>query len=58
LFVISVLATSLRFDIALPNGISTRHPNVDQFIDNIRERLSQAIKIYEKTPFGKIIRCI
>ncbi|CAF3512541.1 unnamed protein product, partial [Rotaria sordida] len=50
----SVLGTSLSFDIKLPNGQSTRHPNVDQFIDNIRERLSQAIKIYEKKPLANI----
>jgi hypothetical protein len=50
-----VLATSLRFDMTLPNGISTRHPNFDRFIDGLRERLNQAIKLYEKTPFGKII---
>ncbi len=54
-FSVSVLATSLRFDMTLPNGISTRHPNFDRFIDGLRERLNQAIKLYEKTPFGKII---
>jgi len=52
-FFISILAISLSFDIKLPNGQSTRHPNVDRFIDSIRERLSQAIKIYEKKPLGK-----
>ncbi|CAF2919335.1 unnamed protein product [Rotaria sp. Silwood2] len=51
----SVLGTSLSFDIKLPNGQSTRHPNVDQFIDSIRERLDQAIRIYEKKPLGKTI---
>jgi hypothetical protein len=52
---ISVLAISLSFDIKLPNGQSTRHTNVDRFIDSIRERLIQAIKVYEKTPLCKII---
>lgn len=50
---ISVLSVSLSFDTKLPNGLSTRHPNVDQFIDSIRERLNQAIRTYEKTPLGK-----
>ncbi|CAF4885734.1 unnamed protein product, partial [Rotaria sp. Silwood2] len=39
----------------LPNGQSTRHPNVDQFIDSIRERLDQAIRISGKKPLGKTI---
>ncbi|UJR35822.1 hypothetical protein I4U23_028569 [Adineta vaga] len=50
----SVLTTSLSFDIKLPNSQSTRHPNVNQFIDNIRERFAQAIQIYEKTPLANI----
>ncbi|CAF4273501.1 unnamed protein product, partial [Rotaria magnacalcarata] len=50
----SVLATALSFDVKLSNGQSTRHPDVDQFIDNIRERLDQAIKIYEKQPLATI----
>jgi hypothetical protein len=54
-FSISLLAVSLSFDIKLPNGQSTRHPNVDRFIDSIGERLNQAIQIYEKTPLGKLI---
>jgi len=55
LFSISVLAISLSFDIQLPNGQTTRHPNVNKFIDNVRVRLNQAIRICEKTPLGKII---
>ncbi|CAF3366761.1 unnamed protein product [Rotaria socialis] len=50
----SVLATALSFDVKLSNGQSTRHPDVDQFIDSIRERLDQAIKIYEKQPLATI----
>lgn len=38
----------------LPNGQATRHPDANRFIDTIRERLHQAIEIYEKTPLGKI----
>jgi len=49
---ISVLSISLSFDIKLPNGQSTRHPDANRFIDTIRERLHQAIEIYEKTPLG------
>ena len=49
---ISVLASSLSFDVKLPNGQSTRHPNVNQFIDSIRDRLIEAIQIYERTPLG------
>lgn len=49
---ISVLASSLSFDVKLPNGQSTRHPNVNQFIDGIRDRLIEAIQIYERTPLG------
>ncbi len=52
---ISVVANSLSFDMKLPNGQSTRHPNVDRFIDSIGERLQQAIRTYEKTPLGKFI---
>lgn len=50
---LSVLATSLSYDVALPNGQSIRHPKVDQFIDGIRERFQAAISIYERTPLGK-----
>ena len=55
LSLISVLAISLSFDMKLPNGQSTRHPNVNQFIDSIRDRVIEAIRIYEKTPLGKTI---
>lgn len=47
-----MLSVSLSFDVKLPNGQSTRHPDANGFIDNIRERLHQAIEIYEKTPLG------
>ena len=46
------MALSLTFDVALPNGQSTRHPDANQFIDELRERLHQAIEVYEKTPLG------
>lgn len=49
----SVLSVSLSFDIKLPNGKSTRHPDANRFIDNIRERLHQAIQVYEQIPMGK-----
>ena len=51
----SVLSISLSFDIKLPNGQSSRHPDANRFIDNIRERLHQAIQIYEQTPLGTSI---
>lgn len=50
----SVLSVSLSFDVKLPNGQSTRHPDANRFIDTIRERLQQAIEIYERKPLGKI----
>ncbi|CAF4800212.1 unnamed protein product [Rotaria sp. Silwood1] len=45
-----VLAISFSFDITLFNGRATRHPDINQCIDTICERLRQAIDIYEKTP--------
>lgn len=51
-FLISVLSISLSFDVELPNGRSTRHPDANRFIDTIRERLHQAIEIYEQKPLG------
>ena len=48
----SVLSLSLSFDVTLPNGQSIRHPKVNDFLDFMRERLRQAIEIYEKTPLG------
>ncbi len=38
----------------LPNGESKRHPDANKFIDMMRERLQQAIEIYEKTPLGTV----
>lgn len=52
------LATSLSYDIKLPNGQSTRHTNANRFIDSIRERLAHAIQIYEKTPLGRKVSLI
>jgi hypothetical protein len=40
--------------VALPNGQSIRHPDVNKFVDMMRERLQQAIEIYEKTPLGRV----
>jgi hypothetical protein len=40
-------------NLSVTNAQSTRHPDANRFIDTIRERLHQAIEIYEKTPLGK-----
>ncbi|CAF1508051.1 unnamed protein product [Didymodactylos carnosus] len=48
------ISTSITFDITLPNGQSTRHPDVNKFIDSLRERLEQAIEIYERTPLANV----
>ncbi|CAF1560656.1 unnamed protein product [Rotaria magnacalcarata] len=50
----NVLSVSLSFDVKLPNGHSSRHPDANRFIDTIRERLHQAIETYEKTPLANI----
>ncbi|CAF4543477.1 unnamed protein product, partial [Rotaria sp. Silwood2] len=49
-----ILSLSLTFDVTLPNGQATRHPKANPFIDMIRERLQQAIEIYEKTPLANV----
>ncbi|CAF3768327.1 unnamed protein product [Rotaria sp. Silwood1] len=51
-YIANVLSISLSFDIKLPNGQSTRHLDANRFIDSIRERLHQAIEIYDKKPLG------
>ncbi|CAF1638010.1 unnamed protein product [Adineta ricciae] len=51
----NILSVSLSFDVKLPNGQATRHPDANRFIDTIRERLHQAIEIYEKKPLANII---
>ncbi|CAF3866966.1 unnamed protein product [Rotaria sordida] len=48
--IVVILAISFGIDLKLFNGKSTRHPNTDQFIDMMRERLRQAIDIYESKP--------
>ncbi|CAF1410376.1 unnamed protein product, partial [Rotaria sordida] len=53
-YIAKVLSVSLSFNIKLPNGQSTRHPDTNRFIDAIRERLHQAIEIYEKKPLANI----
>lgn len=50
----SILSVSLSFDVKLPNGQATRHPDANRFIDTIRERLHQAIEVYDKTPLGEL----
>ncbi len=45
---------SISFDIKLFNGQSTRHPNADEFIDDICQRLDQAIEVYEKTTLSQM----
>jgi hypothetical protein len=53
-FFISLLSVSISFDIILFNGKSSRHPNTNQFIDDICQQLHQAIEIYEKTTLSKM----
>jgi hypothetical protein len=55
---ISLLPLSLCYDVTLFNGKSTRQPSVNQFFDDICERLRQAIEIYEKMPLSKIFSLI
>jgi hypothetical protein len=45
---------SISFDIKLFNGQSIRHPNADEFIDDICQRLYQAIEVYEKTTLSQM----
>ncbi|UJR24623.1 hypothetical protein I4U23_005997 [Adineta vaga] len=52
--VATLLALSISYDVTLFNGKSTRHPSVNQLIDELCERLHQAIEIYEKTPLMNI----
>lgn len=49
-FSVSLLSISLMYDVTLFNGKSTRHPTVNQFFDDIDERLRTAIEICDKTP--------
>jgi hypothetical protein len=53
-FFISVLAISLSFDMKLPNGKSTRHPDANQFIESMNEQVHQAIEVYDKAPLGRM----
>ncbi|CAF0768198.1 unnamed protein product [Adineta steineri] len=50
-----ILSISLSFDVELLDGKSTRQPNVNQFINNICERLHLAIEVYEKTPLMNVL---
>jgi hypothetical protein len=54
ILLISVFARTLRFDVTLFNGQSTRNPKIDSFFDGIHERLRKAIEIYEVASLGKI----
>ncbi|CAF4690202.1 unnamed protein product, partial [Rotaria sp. Silwood1] len=49
-----ILAMSFGLDLKLFDGKSARHPNTDQFSERIRERLRQAIDIYESKPLVNI----
>ncbi len=44
---------SLSYDVKIFNGETARHPQINDCIDAIIERLHQAIDTYEKTPLGK-----
>ncbi|CAF4636892.1 unnamed protein product [Rotaria sp. Silwood1] len=46
----AILSISFGLNLTLFDGKSTRHPDANQFIDMIRERLHQAIEIYQKKP--------
>ena len=54
---IRLLSLSFYYDVTLLNGKSTRQPSVNQFFDDIRERLHQAIEVYQKTPLSKVQFC-
>ncbi|CAF3685279.1 unnamed protein product [Rotaria sp. Silwood1] len=45
---------SFGLDLKLFDGKSARHPNTDQFSERMRERLRQAIDIYESKPLVNI----
>ncbi|CAF3689421.1 unnamed protein product, partial [Rotaria sp. Silwood1] len=49
-----ILAMSFGLDLKLFDGKSARHPNTDQFSERMRERLRQAIDIYESKPLVNI----
>ncbi|CAF3979958.1 unnamed protein product, partial [Rotaria sordida] len=53
-YIVGVLSISFSFDITLFNGKLTYQPDVNQFIDDICERLREAIEIYDKKPLVNI----
>jgi hypothetical protein len=36
------------------NGKSTRQPDINHFIDDICERLREAMEVYDKSPLGRM----
>jgi len=50
----TVLSQSLSFNIRLFNNEPTRHPDRNQCIDEICEKLRQAIAVYERTPLVNV----
>ncbi|CAM2708912.1 unnamed protein product [Rotaria socialis] len=46
----TILSISFGFDRTFFNGKSVRHPNIHQFMNMMREKLRQAIEIYETKP--------
>ncbi|CAF0841748.1 unnamed protein product [Rotaria sordida] len=50
----TVLSMSFSFDVRLFNGDSKRHPNINQCMDVICDKLHRAIEIYEKTPLVNV----
>ncbi|CAF3884238.1 unnamed protein product [Rotaria sordida] len=53
-YIVGVLSISFSFDITLFNGKLTYQPDVNQFIDDICERLREAIEVYDKKPLVNI----
>lgn len=53
-FFSSVLSVSLRYDLKLINRTWAHQPNVNDFMDEIGQRLRAAIDICDKSPLGRI----
>ncbi|CAF1453615.1 unnamed protein product, partial [Adineta ricciae] len=51
--VISILATSFSHDVTLANGQSTRSPKIDVFLNEIRKRLQEVIRTYERASIDR-----
>lgn len=39
---------SISYDVTLPNGKSTRNPNIDSFFDEVCEKLRCSLDVYNK----------